>query len=335
MTRECPPAGNPSGPLPPRPGNAEFPGEGPNTPSGAPFVSVVIPTIGRRAALQCCLEALAQQTCPHFEVIVVDDGAPQPVCLDATAYERSFALRVIRQGNAGPAAARNRGVQAAAGEIVAFTDDDCLPDPTWLATLVASLQATPSALCGTMTYNGLPGDTWAATSQLIIDLVYAHFNARPNDAYFLTSNNIACRRDAYLELDGFDPSFAKAGAEDRDFCDRWRMSRRPLHLIAQPLLQHRHAQTLRKFLDIHYRYGRGAFLYQAKRRCRSSGTMKDDLGFHRSLAPLLRQHLRPHPIPRRLLLSWGIALWQIANATGFFRALAETRLAEHPPLPHA
>ena len=293
------------------------------------FCTVVIPTIGR-PALQHCLEALAQQTCPPFEVVVVDDGAPAPVVLDAAAWAHKFSLRLLRQANAGPAAARNLGARAARSDILAFTDDDCLPDPTWLATLAAAVQETPHALCGTLTYNGLPRDAWATTSQLIIDLVYAHFNAQPRDAYFLTSNNIACRRDIYLELGGFDSSFAKAGAEDRDFCDRWRISHRPLYLLPQPLLQHRHAQTLRKFIDIHYRYGRGAFLYQAKRRARGSGTMKEDLNFHRFLAPLLRQHLRAHSLPRRFHLLLGIALWQLANALGFFLALTQKRSLQAP-----
>ena len=298
-----------------------------------PLCSVVIPTIGRHNSLVSCLAALSRQTFQSFEVIVVDDGAAKPVCLDAAEWADKFTLIVVRQVNAGPAAARNRGAQVACGEIVAFTDDDCLPEPAWLETLVAAVREDPDALCGTVTFNGLENDVWAATSQLIIDLVYAHFNARPNEAYFLASNNIACRRETYLELGGFDPIFLKAGAEDRDFCDRWRMSLRPLLLITRPLLQHRHRQTLRKFIDIHYRYGRGAFLYQSMRRLRDSGTMKEDLVFHRSLPLLLRQQLRGHPFTRRAHLVLGIVLWQLANAAGFFLALAQKHCPKPPQAP--
>jgi glycosyltransferase involved in cell wall biosynthesis len=274
------------------------------------------------------LDALAAQTLPlgSFEVVMVDDGSNPPLALDVSRWVTRFPLRVVFQNNAGPAAARNRGVQEARGEIIAFTDDDCLPEPAWLETLVAAVRAHPDALCGTLTFNGLKDDFWAATSQVIIDLVYAHFNAQPHDAYFLTSNNIACRRAIFLELGGFDTGFSQAGAEDRDFCDRWRMSRRPIHLIPSSLLQHRHHQSLRKFVDIHYRYGRGAFVYQSKRRIRGSGTMKEDMGFHRSLPRLLGRLDSTHEGMGCMAgIFIGLAIWQLVNAVGFFSAMWEER----------
>lgn len=293
-----------------------------------PTISVIIPTCNRHKALGRCLDALAAHTMApgSFEVVVLDDGAAEPLVLDASKWAGRFSLRVVRQENAGPAAARNRGVQEACGEIIAFTDDDCLPEPAWLETLVASVQSHPEALCGTLTFNGLKDDFWAETSQTIIDLVYAHFNARQHDAYFLTSNNIACRRAIFLELGGFDTGFSRAGAEDREFCDRWRMSRRRIHLIRSPLLQHRHHQSLRKFVDIHYRYGRGAFVYQSKRRIRGSGTMKEDMGFHRALPGLLkRMDSTGEGIGHRAGILIGLAIWQLVNAVGFFSAMWDSR----------
>jgi GT2 family glycosyltransferase len=122
---------------------------------------------------------------------------------------------------------------------------------------------------------------------MIIDLVYEHFNADEASAYFLTSNNILCSRADYRELGGFDTSFPRAGAEDRDFCDRWRASGRPLRMAPTATIEHRHAQNLSQFLGLHYRYGRGAYVYQAKRRRRGSGSMAQDMNFHISL---LRRH---------------------------------------------
>ncbi len=257
-----------------------------------------------------------------FEVIVVDDGAKEPLWMDASKWAERFSLLVVRQENAGPATARNRGVAEARGEFIAFTDDDCLPEPAWLETLIGAVRTNPEALCGTITFNDLKDDVWAATSQVIIDLVYAYFNTRPHDAYFLTSNNIACRRAIFLEMGGFDTGFSRAGAEDREFCDRWRMSRRPIHLIPSPLLQHRHHQSLRKFVDIHYRYGRGAFVYQSKRLTRGSGTMKEDMGFHRSLPRLLgRMDSTGRGMCCRAGILIGLAIWQFVNAAGFFSAV--------------
>jgi glycosyltransferase involved in cell wall biosynthesis len=282
--------------------------------------TVVIPTYGRSESLHHTLAALAKQDMRGFEVVVVDDGSPEPVTEDVAPTTDIFELRIIRQQNAGPAAARNRGAREARGEILAFTDDDCLPQPTWLSTLVQELSSHPDALVGALTFNGLPNNNWSATSQLIIDLVYDHFNRDPANAYFLASNNLACRRELFLKLVGFDGAFPRAGAEDRDFCDRWRMTKRPIRLLRQPLIEHLHAQTFAKFLNLHYRYGRGAYLYQIKRKKRASGTMAEDLGFHRALLQNLPPHLGSIQFWQRVLRVFALASWQLANAAGFFSA---------------
>jgi GT2 family glycosyltransferase len=228
-------------------------------------------------------------------------------------------IRIIRQPNAGPSAARNRGVAEARGELIALTDDDCLPTPTWLESLVAAHRQCPDSLVGGITFNGLTDDVFATTSQMIVDLVYEHFNADEASAYFLASNNILCSRVAYSELGGFDTSFPRAGAEDRDFCDRWRASGRPLRLVPTARIEHRHAQNLNQFLGLHYCYGRGAYRYQDKRRERGSGTMAQDMNFHGSLLRRLPRHLRTHRgLFRKVQITTAIVLWQVANAAGFF-----------------
>jgi len=291
----------------------------------SPLVTVVIPTYARPERLRGCLAALARQTmaADAFEVVVVDDGSPEPARPPTADALAGPAVRVIRQENAGPSAARNRGVQEARGQLVAFTDDDCLPTPTWLESLVTAHRQCPDALVGGITFNGLTDAIFSTTSQLIVDLVYEHFNRQPDSAYFLTSNNMLCSQAAYSELGGFDTDFQRAGAEDRDFCDRWRASGRPLRLVPTARLEHRHAQDLRAFLGLHYRYGRGAYRYQANRRLRGTGSMQDDMGFHGSLIRRLPRHLRQHEgLARKAQIASAIVLWQAANAAGFFREAA-------------
>jgi GT2 family glycosyltransferase len=297
------------------------------------LVSIVIPTYARPERLRDCLAALARQTMPAdtFEVVVVDDGSPQPVVPPADTAAAGPTIRIIRQPNAGPSAARNRGVAEACGELIALTDDDCLPTPTWLESLVAAHRQSPDSLVGGITFNGLTDDVFSTTSQMIIDLVYEHFNADEAAAYFLTSNNMLCSHAAYSDLGGFDTSFARAGAEDRDFCDRWRASGRQLRLVPAATIEHRHAQTLRQFLGLHYRYGRGAYRYQAKRRERGSGTMAQDMNFHGTLLRRLPRHLRKHRgLFRKVQIICAIVLWQVANAAGFFHEAAAQRFAGRP-----
>lgn len=278
--------------------------------------------------MRACLAALAAQTLREpWEVIVVDDGSPEPLEVGQDACGGSFALRVIRQENAGPSAARNRGAREARGEFLAFTDDDCRPEPAWLETLVRAARARPGALVGGVTVNGLPAELFASTSQLIIDLVYEHFDADPGRAYFLASNNILCLRERFLAMNGFDNTFRRAGAEDRDFCDRWRMAGWPIVWLPAARVEHRHSQTLGRFLDLHFRYGRGAYQYQSIRRQRGSGTMREDLAFHKSLPGRVRRHLwaqaRGWDAVTRLA---ALVAWQVANAAGFaFEALAVRR----------
>jgi GT2 family glycosyltransferase len=287
--------------------------------TGSPAVTVVIPTFRRPERLLACLEALAKQTFREpWDIVVVDDGSPQPIAEALGDRPHGLDVRVIRQPNAGPARARNLGVEAARGSLIAFTDDDCRPEPAWLETLVRAGRERDGALVGGTTVNGLPQELYATASQFIVDLVYAHFNADPDRSYFLASNNLLCERARFLELGGFDATFPRAGAEDRDFCDRWRMRAWPIVWRPEARVVHFHSQTVRAFIDLHVRYGRGAYLYQAKRRERQSGTMSDDLGFHRSLVRRLR--IRSSRLPDgqgRLRLFLALGVWQVANALGF------------------
>lgn len=288
-------------------------------------VSVVVPTYNRPRALAECLTALRGQTFSEpWEVIVVDDGSPIPAHVDGFADGDGAWCRVIRQANAGPGAGRNHGVREARGQFVAFTDDDCLPEPAWLETLVRATCEQRGALVGGTTVNGLVDQTFAATSQLILDLVYEHYNADPDDAYFFTSNNFLCPRDGFLAIGGFDERFRNA-SEDREFCDRWRIAGRPLVWSVGARVEHRHTQGLWEFLRLHYRYGRGAHRYQAARAARRSGEMREDIAFHATIPGRVWRRLG-----RGLLKDAGLVaalcVWQAANAIGFFTEMIATRM---------
>ena len=115
-------------------------------------LSVVVATHNRKESLRCCLHSLQDQTLAATELIVVDDGSD-----DGTAemVQLEFpAVRLVRQDtNCGPAAARNKGLLLATGEIVAFTDDDCLPSPDWLQLLCRGFEKYP----GVATNYATPG----------------------------------------------------------------------------------------------------------------------------------------------------------------------------------
>src|SRR3954451_23899246 len=106
-------------------------------------VSVVVPTYRRPEQLQRCLEALAAQSLApaEYEIIVADDADDAATRWQVAQFRRQSQRNVSYvhvTGTHGPAAARNAGWQAAAAPLIAFTDDDCLPEPDWLGSGVRS-----------------------------------------------------------------------------------------------------------------------------------------------------------------------------------------------------
>lgn len=113
------------------------------------LVSVIVPTFDRAAMVQELLRSLEEQDWPSLEVIVVDDGSRDGTfaALERWIARSSLDMRLVRQGNCGPAAARNRGLAAASGEFVYFIDSDDLVLPTGLSRLVAELQRSGASYC--------------------------------------------------------------------------------------------------------------------------------------------------------------------------------------------
>jgi len=282
--------------------------------SARPTFSVIIPTYNRPLQLGACLAALAKQNLPAgFEVIVVDDGGDYDIDAVIGAWRQRLEVRCLRMANCGPSAARNHGAAAAKGAWLAFTDDDCEAAPEWLAALEAALENSPGALVGGRTVNALENNICAAASQLIQDLAYRYYNSGPAGPSFFAANNLAVPAEDFLRLGGFDSSFRTA--EDRDLCDRWRLSGRPLVYAPKAVVRHRRPMRLGEFWRQHVGYGRGARRFQLahQRRDQSSSTIRPDfyLWALRTLPRLLQDQ------PKRLRILALLAVWQAANTTGF------------------
>ncbi len=240
----------------------------------APSVSVVVPTYERPAQLAACVRALSRLDHPRecLELVIVDDGSRAPPSADALREDAGgVSLRVVRARHGGPGAARNAGVDAAEGEIVAFTDDDCEPEPGWLSALVARLQGRPDVAAGGRTVNALETNPYSAASQHLVSYLYRYYEDERRAARrFFTTNNLALNRERFLALGGFDEDTPCGTAEDREFCARWLHAGNTLAYVPQALVRHGHALTLGSFLRQHHRYGRSA-LYVERRRARRSG----------------------------------------------------------------
>jgi len=173
-------------------------------------VSVVVPTYRRPDLLERCLRALQGQTLApdEYEIIVCDDGPSEDartVVCNAAAMSGGPAIHYLEiTETQGPAAARNRGWEHASAPIIAFTDDDTVPDPAWLAAGLDAMAAGADAVAGriVMPLPDKPSD---------IELDAAGLTR----AEFVTANCFL-RRDVLAAVKGFDERFSMAWREDSD-----------------------------------------------------------------------------------------------------------------------
>jgi GT2 family glycosyltransferase len=289
--------------------------------TGPVAFSIVIPTYARPHRLAACLACVAELQFPrdNYEVIVVDDGSPEPLDSVVGPFRGAMRVSLLRQRNAGPAAARNAGAAQAAGEWLAFSDDDCEPDRRWLEVLADQMRRTPDALVGGRIVNRLPHNPFAAASQAITDCTYDRIERRGGETLF-ASCNLAVSAAQFRKLGGFDTSFPLAAGEDYDFCHRWRLARHPLVYAPEAIVNHRHDLTLVKFLRQHFAYGRG--LLQFRRR--ASGGVVESVRQRRlaNYIELLRWPLTRGKGLRAWRQSALIGLSQLATAAGVLREAA-------------
>ena len=177
-------------------------------------VSIVIVSRGRPEALMRCLIGVSQLQYPSFEVVVVAD--PDGIKI---AQDLPFAddLKLLPFDEANISAARNLGLTHAAGEVIAFIDDDAVPEPQWLRYLVAPAAQTDVAAMGGFV-RGRNGISFQWKARSLDALGEAHdLDVHPDQASIMTppkgraikteGTNMAFRRSVLIELGGFDPAF--------------------------------------------------------------------------------------------------------------------------------
>jgi GT2 family glycosyltransferase len=231
--------------------------------------SVIVATYHRPARLATCVATLAALRPPSggFEIIVVNDGgrAPPDEVRAAAAAGSAAAALFLDVSHGGVARARNHGVTRARGTWLAFTDDDCAPDPEWLRVLEQALTGRPDALVGGPVRNALPANLFSEASQLLVEHTARYFDGRHGRERFFSANNLALTRDTFFAAGGFHAAF-EFGAEDREFCARWHAQGRPSLFEPRAVVYHAHELSAASFLRQHFAYGRGARRFRAVRR---------------------------------------------------------------------
>ncbi len=232
-------------------------------------VSLVISTHNRKDLLRRCLAAATSQDYPDYEVIVVDDGST-----DGTEemVRREFPqVRYLRQEpNRGPAAARNRGIEAATGEIVAFTDDDCLVPPDFLARLAEGYRHYPE-VAGVGGYLEAPPEVLAHNLLARYERWVSRHDYGVGPREYVGgmecpaggTNSVSYRRRVLKEVGGFDEGFPFAAGEDADL--KYRVAQRGYRLLFIPVkVTHLQPYEWHRFIRQQKMRGRGAAYFEQK-----------------------------------------------------------------------
>jgi O-antigen biosynthesis protein len=223
-----------------------------------PSVSVVVCSFNGSRTMRGCLEGLGRLDYPDYEVIVVDDGST-----DGTAeIAAEFDVRLIRTENRGLSSARNSGLAAANGEIVAYIDDDAWPDPHWLQYLAHTLMT--SSHVGVGGPNIAPGgDGEVADAVANAPGGPVHVLLSDEVAEHIPGCNMGYRREALEAVGGFDEQFRVAG-DDVDICWNLQAHGGTLGFSPAAMVWHHRRNSVRAYWKQQKGYGKAEALLAAK-----------------------------------------------------------------------
>jgi glycosyltransferase involved in cell wall biosynthesis len=222
-----------------------------------PRISVVLCSYNGARTIGETLEHLSRLEYPDFEVVVVDDGSTD----DTAAIASRFDVRLIRIANGGLSAARNVGLQAASGEIVAYTDDDAYPDPHHLHYLAHAFREGYAAVGGPNLPP--PGDGTVAEAVAHAPGGPVHVLIDDTLAEHIPGCNFAVRREWLLRIGGFDPQFRTAG-DDVDACWRLQAAGGRIGFHPAALVWHHRRNSVWRYLKQQRGYGRAEALLARK-----------------------------------------------------------------------
>jgi cellulose synthase/poly-beta-1,6-N-acetylglucosamine synthase-like glycosyltransferase len=263
-----------------------------------PQATVIVPIYNGEADLPDLIHCLQAQTYPteQVEYLLVDNASRDRTAeliqaAEAAAKLQGLNLRYLSETQIQSSyAARNRGIRAASGEILAFTDADCRPQPGWLEALVQPF-ADPRVGLVSGAIEALPGETlieqYTVHKQILSNERALAHDFRP----FGQTANLAVRRQVLAEVGLFRAHLTTGG--DADFC--WRVLAQPdwnLAFAPQALVQHRHRTTLSGLIKQFQRYGRSSrYLHELH-----GSDLKPDLKFYQLVYRFSRWLVRDFPI---------------------------------------
>lgn len=282
--------------------------------------SVIIPAYNAETTIENCIHALLSQSVERslYEIIVVDDGSK-----DRTAdILRTFPVDYHFQENQGPAAARNKGAQLSKGEIILFTDSDCVPDRFWLERMTAPFSENPGI-------SGVKGAYKSRQSSLTARFAQAEFEDRftllKKSDYIdmVDTYSAAFKREVFINAGGFDPSFPVANNEDTELSYRLVSQGHLMVFNPEAFVYHTHPDTLKKYLRIKFWRGYWRLVVYARfpEKAINDTYTPVVIKFQTLLAAMIFGLVSlslfwPHPF---FYLIWGVVILVLGSALPFSR----------------
>ncbi len=218
-----------------------------------PSISVVIPVHNASEDLGACLDALERQTVAQerCEIIVVNDG-PVDAAVEAIADRQGATL--LSQPQRGAAAARNLGADQAQGEILLFTDADCVPAHDWIEAMTAPFaDQQVVGVCGVVRTR----QTGLAPRFIQLEYDYRYRNiARHSQIDFINTGTAGYRRQVFMDSGGFREELL--GAEDAELSFRLASAGHKMVFAPQAVVYHVHPESILEYArrKVHYSYWR-------------------------------------------------------------------------------
>ena len=214
-------------------------------------ISTIIPVYNAATTIGTCLEALRGQSVAwQSEVIVVDDGSHDET---REVVQRDPGVKLVCQAHGGPALARNWGAAEAQGQVLLFTDADCVPQPDWAERLAQPILAGEAV--GTKgTYRTRQRSLVARFVQQEYEEKYARM-ARERAIDFVDTYAAGYAREVFQAAGGFDAVFPEASVEDQEFSFRLSQQGQRLVFVPEAVVVHRHADTPGRYLRKKFRIG--------------------------------------------------------------------------------
>ncbi len=228
------------------------------------LISIIIPAYNAQATISQTINAVLQQDYDgDLEILVVDDGSQDETAQEVKLFLKEYPQRTVKyiyQNNAGPSAARNRGASESMGDVLFFTDSDCVPHRDWIKEMLPHLQK-PADFAMTGKISVVAGSYGIANPQNLLarcihkEILFRHQRLMPEFPKVFGSYNFCIWKDVFTEVGGFDAAYRNASGEDNDLSYKLLEQGHRIYFDRNGLVDHYHPVELKKYLYEQYRHG--------------------------------------------------------------------------------